>query len=361
MEPIIYDKKTKNETLEFTIKNIDVSFANAIRRTIISGIETIGIISAPHNENNVNISLNTSRINNEIISHRLSLIPIHELTKDNYHKYIIEIDEDNKTDDLYYITTQHFKILDTTENKYLNSSSVEKIFPPWYAPNGKKYFIDLIPLRPKMGNIDGEKLKLNASLSIVSASRDSSFNVANDCYFTNTLDPIEIKNQEKIQKEKEKEKEKDKEKNKENLKNWEFLTKNRYFLPNSFDFKIKTCSKFTNEDLFRLSCKKIISDLSKIKEIELNIKMANSTIENCYNIELEGINYTIGNIINYVLLNKVGDIITVSSFKLTHPHNSFGTLQIGFKINVGNDIITQHIRKSCDISITIFEKIEKLI
>jgi len=361
MNPIILDKTTKNEILSFTIRNIDVSVANAIRRTILSGIETIGIRSSPHNENNVIIKTNTCRINNEIIAHRLSLIPIYELTKDNYEKYIIEINEENKTDQLYYVTTEHIKILNVLENKYLNKASVEKIFPPWIAPNGNKYYIEIVPLRPKIGNIDGEKLNLTASLSIESSKKDSCFNLTNICYYTNTLDPIKIKTEEKIEKERVIE-EKKIENIEQYMKNWNLLDKYRHTFDNSFDFKIKTSSKYTNEELVRLSCHKIIENLEKIKEMEsIRIKSKISTIENCFDIEFDNIDYTIGNVLNKILLEKMEDTICYCAFKLTHPHNIFGTMTIAFKMNVGNDIVLQHIKKSCDIGIDIFDKIEKLI
>ena len=63
--------------LEFTLRNIDVSIANAIRRTILSDIPTIAFKTFPHDKNLAIIHKNTSRLNNEILKQRLACIPIH--------------------------------------------------------------------------------------------------------------------------------------------------------------------------------------------------------------------------------------------------------------------------------------------
>ena len=60
----------------FTISNIDVSYVNAIRRTILSDIPIVVFKTTPYEENKANIITNTSRLNNEIVKQRLSCIPI---------------------------------------------------------------------------------------------------------------------------------------------------------------------------------------------------------------------------------------------------------------------------------------------
>jgi DNA-directed RNA polymerase subunit L len=360
MNPVIVDKKTKSEVLEFTLKNVDVSIANAIRRTIIADIETIVIKSTPYSENDINITTNTSRINNEILSARISLIPVHELTKNNYEKYVLEVDEENTSDELMYLTTEHFKILNTVDNKYLNKLSVEKIFPPWIAPNGKKYYIELIPLISKVGNISGEKIVFNAKFSISTSKLNSSFNVSSICTYSNTLDPIEIEAQEKI----EKEKQKDDPGLEIHMKNWSLLEKERYFTPESFNFKIQTSSQYSNEELVKLACTTIIAGFENIKTMEYNISPHQSTIENSFIIKMDNVGYTLGNVLNHLLIDRYFEkekVITFSAFKLVHPHDMFGTLILAFSMDVGNDVIKQYIDKCCDTAIELFEKIKKLM
>ena len=63
--------------LKFTLSDINVSLANAIRRTILSDIPTVIFKTFPYEKNQATIYINTSRLNNEILKQRLGCIPIH--------------------------------------------------------------------------------------------------------------------------------------------------------------------------------------------------------------------------------------------------------------------------------------------
>ena len=63
--------------LTFQMDKTHVSLANALRRVILSEINTVVIRGFPHEQNNINIIKNTSRFNNEVLKHRLINIPIH--------------------------------------------------------------------------------------------------------------------------------------------------------------------------------------------------------------------------------------------------------------------------------------------
>ena len=58
-----------NGELSFTLSGVDTSIANAIRRTIMSDIQTI-VFRTFGEENNVVFTANTGRLNNEIHSKR---------------------------------------------------------------------------------------------------------------------------------------------------------------------------------------------------------------------------------------------------------------------------------------------------
>ena len=77
MNPMIKDIKTANGYLTFNLSGVDVSVANAIRRIILSEIETVVFRTAPYARSLANIKTNTTRLNNELIKQRLSCIPIH--------------------------------------------------------------------------------------------------------------------------------------------------------------------------------------------------------------------------------------------------------------------------------------------
>ena len=72
MNPTIQDIVQEGDILHFTLSGVVVSFANAIRRTILSDIPMVVFRTFPHNENKCKITANNTKLNNEIIKHRLS-------------------------------------------------------------------------------------------------------------------------------------------------------------------------------------------------------------------------------------------------------------------------------------------------
>ena len=130
--PIILNESEENEILTFTINNINISLANALRRVILSNIPCIVIKSQPYSENKINIRKNTTRLNNELIKQRISSIPIFVDDIENfpYDNYTIEINKYNETTEMAYITTEDIKIKNNKLNTYLSSSETKKMFPP---------------------------------------------------------------------------------------------------------------------------------------------------------------------------------------------------------------------------------------
>ena len=67
MNPQVEKLVEDNGVLTFTLNGVNVSLANAIRRTILSDIKTVVFKTSPYEENKSNILVNTTRFNNEII------------------------------------------------------------------------------------------------------------------------------------------------------------------------------------------------------------------------------------------------------------------------------------------------------
>ncbi len=78
---------TKSSDTEFEfIANIDASMANAIRRTIISGVPSIVI-------DTVCIKENDSSLCDEMIAHRLGLIPLKKTTTESTTEFKIKLEQ----------------------------------------------------------------------------------------------------------------------------------------------------------------------------------------------------------------------------------------------------------------------------
>lgn len=337
----IANLKEEDGKMTFTISNIDVSYINAIRRTILSDIQIVVFKTTPYEENTATIFVNTSRLNNEIVKQRLSCIPINidylDTTKDSIENYLLELDVENKTDTSIIVTTKDFKILNTVSNKYLDEGQVKKIFPPFIPPSGsEEYYIDFLRLRPKISEeIPGERIKLTCKFSIGTARDDSMFNVTGTCAYGCTTDPDKIEEQLEIRKQKWKDEGKKEDEIKFEAANWKLLEAMRYTIKNSFDFVIESVGIYSNEKIIIESCKFLIKKLEGLKNLtetdELEIKRSDNVLENCYDVTLVNEDYTIGNMLNYELYKVFYtelEQINYVGFKKLHPHDTDSILRI---------------------------------
>ena len=121
-----------NEILKFTLSNVNVSYANSIRRILLSNIPCIVFKTQSYEENNVDIMVNNTRLNNELLKQRISSIPIHvdDLEGFQVEDYIVELSKTNNTTNIIYASTEDFKIKNIKLNKYLETNEVRQLFPP---------------------------------------------------------------------------------------------------------------------------------------------------------------------------------------------------------------------------------------
>lgn len=366
MTSLLFDKNEQEGILTFTISNINVSYANAIRRTILADIPTVVFETLPHEKNNSTFYINTSKLNNEILKQRLSCIPIHiddlDMPLDDY---ILDVDVKNTTDSIIYVTTKDFKIKNLKSDKYLNDNLVNTIFPPNYIT---KQYIDFCRLNKKISDtILGEHIKFTCKFSISTASENSSFNVVSTCTYRNTPNINKIEEQEILKREELKEKFKDDEESIEfHLQDWRKLDAKRLVLDNSFDFKIETIGVFTNTYIIRKSINIIINRLKNIEANYVNdttlIEKSNSTIENSFDIKLENEDFTIGKILEFTLYDNYfqkQEILTFCGFKKDHPHTPGSTIRLAFNEETTKELVVQYLVNAANTAIEFYVKLLK--
>lgn len=370
MNPKIENYTETDNILTFTLSGVDVCFANAIRRTILSDIPIVVFKTTPYEKNKAVIEANTTRLNNEIIKQRLSCIPI--CIKDfsiPLNNYILEINEENNTDTVRYITTEDFKIKNISTNEYLEEKDLREIFPPYVPPTGKgEYFIDFVRLRPKISNeIPGEKLKLTCAFSIDTAKEDSMFNVCGTCSYGYTPDPIQIQEELNIRIQKWKDEGKTQEEIKFESSNWKLLEGLRYVKKNSFDFIIETVGIYENDIIVFKACEILLKKLEHFSELidkdELSMEISETTIENSYDIILENEDYTLGNVFNYILYKIFYNdlkVLNYCGFKKMHPHDNYSIIRIGFNDpSQGKNSIKTMMKETLKQSSSVFQKIKE--
>jgi DNA-directed RNA polymerase alpha subunit len=337
----LVDLKEENGIMTFTMHGIDVSYINALRRTILSDIPIVAFKTSPYEENKANIIFNTSRLNNEIVKQRLSCIPIciSDFANMKLKNYLLEIDVENNTDTIMMVTTKDFKIRNLETNALLDDNELKKIFPPFVSTTGHEYYIDFLRLRPRLSpEIPGERIKLTCEFSVSTAREDSMFNISGTCSYGYTPDLAKI--EEEL--EKRKQKWKDEGKNEKEIRfeaaNWKLLEGLRYVIKDSFDFIIESVGIYENTEIIIHACNILNAKFEelgrKLSENVIDIHEADSTMENCYDIILENEDYTIGNILNYENYNLFYsnlDTLSYVGFKKMHPHDSDSILRMALK------------------------------
>ena len=363
MNPVTKQTSEINDVLTFTLSGVNVSLANALRRTIISDIPTIVFKTIPHEENKVSIITNTSRLNNEILKQRLSCIPIHITDMETTLKdYVVELNVENMTDTMMYVTTGDFKIKNINTNDYLSEKDTRKIFP---FNDRTGYFIDFVRLRPKVSDeIKGEKIHLISEFSISTPKENSMYNVVSTCSYGYTIDDARV---EEILKKKQQEW-KDKEFTKDEIefesKNWKLLEGQRVVIENSFDFVIQSVGIYTNKELVQKASSILVKKFEDLDTIidkdELEIKASENTLKNCYDIILENDDYTIGKSIEYGLYSKYFEglkTLAFCGFKKMHPHDSESIIRVAYKEDTDKSTIKQNL-KMCIVDLKrVFENI----
>jgi DNA-directed RNA polymerase II subunit RPB3 len=363
MNPAISQVSEDGDILQFTLSGLNLCFANALRRTILSDIPCVVIHTETYETNQCTITKNTGRLHNEILKHRLSCIPIHTTDLVNFpNKYALELDVKNDSDNIMYVTTENFRIKNKESGNYLTKDETRKIFPPNSITNS---FIDFARLRPTISDsIPGEELALRADFSVSTAKTNSMYNVVSKCAYGNTPDQakiIEMWEEQESKLKSEGSAEADIEFQK---KNFYLLDAQRHYVPNSYDFIIQTVGVYDNKEIVKKGCavlqNKFIDMIQAIDSDVLPIFNSETTMESCFDVTLENEDYTMGKVLEYILYEKhyQGDkMLSYCGFKKFHPHNSDSTLRIAFEKSSDKLMVKQYFREASIEAQALFKRI----
>jgi DNA-directed RNA polymerase subunit L/DNA-directed RNA polymerase alpha subunit len=366
MDPKISNVTNKYNKTTFTLSNCNLPIANGIRRTVLSDIPILVMKCLLPDEDLIDIFYNTSNLNNEVLKLRISSIPvcIQNITDFNTENIVIELNIENSTTSIMTVTSEHFKIKDKILNKYLPQEKVKEIFPPNDLSGD---FIDIVRLKPKLSEeIPGEKISLEAKLSVGTAKEDGMFNVVSTMSFGNTIDI----NQQQVELSKIKQTWKDLKMNEKEIlyeeKNWLLLEGQRIFLPNSYDFIIENIGIYNNYELLSKSVYILSEKLDFLLENfgdskVISVVDSENTMSNCFDVIIENEDYTIGKIIQDKLYTEYfpTGILTYCGFKKDHPHDSHSIIRLAYKEPSDTNFIKQNFESVFGIIKNEFNKIIK--
>lgn len=340
MEPNVKDLTYDEQYLRFTLENVNVSIANAIRRIILSEIPCVVFRTTPYKDSLATIDINTSRMNNELIKQRISCIPIHikDISEFDINDYVVEVDERNDSEEIIYVTSKHLKIRHLSTGKYISETNRDAIFPRNEITGD---FIDIVRLRPKISDkISGEHIKMSMKLALGTAKRDGAFNVVSTCSYAATPDTQEIEiNWKKLEQEMQSNG-KSESVIKYVEKDWRLLQAKRITKPDSFDFVIESVGQFEPIEIVKKAIGVMRQKLMSFKDVIHNegvVSRSNATTPNMFDIILKGEDYTLGKVLEFILYRdyyetKNTEVLNLNycGFKKPHPHIDLSVIRIGF-------------------------------
>ena len=121
MEPVFQNvKPVSPNTITFQVSPTHVAYVNTLRRLMMTGVETVGFradIKETGETTDVQIMENSTPMTNEMLAHRVGLLPIHvknplDWTAEIANKYIFELDVTNNTDRPRDVTASDFTVLE---------------------------------------------------------------------------------------------------------------------------------------------------------------------------------------------------------------------------------------------------------
>ncbi len=363
--------KTGATKLTFTLSGVDKSFANSIRRTILTDIPVIVCRVSPNSANKCVITVNDTDQNNQIVSQRLSYIPIHKkpatsvTTAGNadeftYQNYLLEIDVENNTNVPLEVTSGDIKIKHKTTGKYLSKEATAELYPPNEITGD---YIGFVMLGPKVADgLPNKAIKLTCEFDVGTAGENSGFATGNVSY-NNTIDESAAESALVKEKQKWKDEGMTADRIEFQAKNWRLLEQFRIFKPNSFDFWVTSVGTYTNVELVTSACDIMIARLMKVErsidEGLLEIMTADCTMQNSYDVILPG-DYTIGCPLEYSMYHKFyerGGMLTFISYNKRHPHDKFGVIRLAYAEPVETSTIFGHIKEAITDAIQVFNGI----
>lgn len=365
MNPVISNLTEEDNMIRFRLSGVNVSFANALRRIMLSEVPCVIMKGAPYETCTINITTNSTRMNNELLKQRLSCVPVHITdTTAPIDNYIVEVDKTNEGDVIDYITTEDFKIKDKTTDKYLTQAQVRAIFPPDPITNE---FIDIVRLRPRISSeLEGEQLTFTATFEIGFAKQDGAYNVVSTCSYQNTPDPDAISKEWANVEKSLLEQGKTAEIVSFEKKDWLYLQAQKYFVKDSFDFTVETVGQFTNMDLVYRASHVMLDKLTRFKQaVQTNpeiIYKSEGTIENSFDIKLIGEDYTLGKAIEFVLYDKYYSMsddkpLNFCGFRKPHPHIDESVIRLAFRESNEKSAVVSMLVEAAKTAEKVFQKI----
>ena len=351
-QTFIVTNKDDQFLLNFTLENSCSSFANSLRRTIISGVDTAGFDTEDYETSSIRVIENTCSLHNEFLLHRIGMIPINVINTKTFDtskfKFILNVQ--NTGNVIMDVTTADFEVVNTETG---NKEDTLKFFPP-NSITGENILITRLKPNP---DGKGEKVHLEGTCVIKNGSYNARFSPVSAAMFVNKIDSAKVETamQKYLD---EKSAEENPETDIELLKRRFMINESeRHFMtdengePNVFDFTIESIEVLSSANILYLACEKMIEKLQFTKDeftkalegedssIEINDAM---TVMSAKDITIKDETHTLGYLLQDYMLRLISrDDLIFSGYCNPHPLQKKIVIRVALTNNDNENIKTK--------------------
>lgn len=349
----------------------DKSLVNAIRRVLLTDIPTIGFNINENGENNdIQMPINNSSLHNEMLIHRIALVPLY-INPENYMKnYLFECNVKHDThepfkfvtmndvniyplnsslkervehynDDSYDMSDEDIKLLKSQLDnlsidnydlsKPLSQKEKDKIFRPFNFRNTKNYSL-ITELKNTNTEDKYQEIHFYGSPSIGYGHENARFQGVSQATYSFTINETLVEDvlSERINVENI-----DQDKIEDYSTKFRLSESERYYFrdnsgnSNSYDFAIKSNHYYNSEELFKLSidilidkCENLKLEFIKMLKEELSRVVLDQKNDYVFHFTIEKETHTLGNLLqSHIMRRCINEetLVNLCGYKKPHP------------------------------------------
>ena len=188
-------KPISQRRLQFTLEGTSYPYANTLRRAIMTLVDTVAFRSDPPGlvlaNSDIKILHNDSHTQpNELLAHRISLVPIHGLDAQTFDpdRYVFRIDMENTTPETIDVTAADIKVFERRKGADLSESLVEIPGTTFFVPHHLTRDTCLITSLPGKRSATTPSLKTEMRATVGSGREHARFIPTSQASYGNTLD-----------------------------------------------------------------------------------------------------------------------------------------------------------------------------
>jgi DNA-directed RNA polymerase subunit L len=174
--------------LKFQIVNTHVSYVNTLRRVGISEVKSVGFraeILKDGSTSDVKIESNTTPMSNEMLAHRIGLIPVHANPSTwDPEKYVFKCDIKNNSLDFLDVKVSDIDVFEKRDSELIKVPNVQFFHPDPITRDTALIAV----LKPKVGSQALEQLSFSAKATVGVGRENSRFNPTSQFAYSYTRD-----------------------------------------------------------------------------------------------------------------------------------------------------------------------------